>query len=680
LLWAQGEYAKAETFFGDALAMHQALYPEDKYPQRHAHLAASMHQFGALLQAQGKYPQAGSLLQRAVAMYQGLAALYADATSEVQALNYLAQLPVTRDALLSLPHQLHEIPPEAVYASVWHSKAALTRLLERRHQALLGAADPATRALAHELLLTRRQLARLLLAPADPAKDHARRLRDLTDRKEELERQLASALPSSWRPLDRETLAHSELGKRLPDRTAFIDLLRYTRIEQDPKVRGRKGERRTPSYVALLLTKGRAARRVELGPARPIQEALADWRQAIVDWQPSPEGKPRARAERQAAFAAGVVRRLVWEPLAQHLPQDAHTVYLTPDGDLTRLPWAALPGHKDGTILLEELTLAVVPHGPFLLRSLTAPAAKPDPKVDLLLLVGDVSYDQPPTPGAAVKEELVRLRSAARGPEGKLWSSLPGTQAETNMIGRLAGDRRRCDLCGPEAGTARVLAELPQARWAQFATHGFFAAPSFRSILRLDEKQFEYAGTGSRGTAGARNPMVLSGLVLAGSNQPPGKDQDPLTYDHGILTAEVLTALDLRRLDLAVLSACETGLGDVAGGEGVFGLQRAFHLAGTRNVVASLWRVDDRATAALMALFYTKLWQEGKPPLEALQEAQLALYRHPERIPEWAERGFQAGKTAKLPAEAPASGPAGLRGKAPVKLWAGFVLSGAGQR
>ena len=81
-----------------------------------------------------------------------------------------------------------------------------------------------------------------------------------------------------------------------------------------------------------------------------------------------------------------------------------------------------------------------------------------------------------------------------------------------------------------------------------------------------------------------------------------------------------------------MLSACETGLGLVGGGEGVFGLQRAFHLAGAHNVVASLWKVDDQATAALMALFYDRLWQQGKPPLEALREAQLALYRQPELV------------------------------------------------
>jgi CHAT domain-containing protein len=114
----------------------------------------------------------------------------------------------------------------------------------------------------------------------------------------------------------------------------------------------------------------------------------------------------------------------------------------------------------------------------------------------------------------------------------------------------------------------------------------------------------------------------------------------------------------------------------VAGNEGVYGLQRAFHQAGCRDVVASLWRVNDEATAALMAVFYRKLWKENLPPLEALRQAQLTLYRHPESIKDLAERGWDTSKTAKLPAT-PEGEPS--KAKAPAKLWAAFVLSGPGR-
>jgi CHAT domain-containing protein len=182
--------------------------------------------------------------------------------------------------------------------------------------------------------------------------------------------------------------------------------------------------------------------------------------------------------------------------------------------------------------------------------------------------------------------------------------------------------------------------------------------------------------------AGARSPLVQTGLVLAGANVPPPKDPDArLRHDGGLLTGEAIAGLDLSRLELAVLSACETGLGEATTGEGVFGLQRAFHLAGCQNVVASLWKVDDEATAALMALLYRHLWdsKEPKSPLEALRQAQLTLYRHPELIPELSRgRGLALGKTMPLPAgTAPQARPKGA--KAPARQWAGFVLSGVGR-
>jgi CHAT domain-containing protein len=234
------------------------------------------------------------------------------------------------------------------------------------------------------------------------------------------------------------------------------------------------------------------------------------------------------------------------------------------------------------------------------------------------------------------------------------------------------------DLMGTRAGPGQLVVDLPRARWAHLATHGFFADPAsdVRKYL-YDEKDFLRGVTGERVGAGARNPLAQTGLVLAGANLK-GKEAGP---DGGILTAEALAGLDLGRLELAVLSACETGLGEAAAGEGVFGLQRALHLAGTRDVVASLWKVDDDATAALMALFYHQLWQQKQPPLQALRQAQLTLYRHPERIKALAgERGLKFDQVVALPPGA-SKDPKGPRpaGRATVKVWAAFVLSGPGR-
>src|SRR5262249_45091119 len=161
-----------------------------------------------------------------------------------------------------------------------------------------------------------------------------------------------------------------------------------------------------------------------------------------------------------------------------------------------------------------------------------------------------------------------------------------------------------------KATTAEVLSLLQKASFAHLATHGKFDAARLaeeRMRLELRHKEWKFQG-GSGGdlvSHGMRNPLSYVGLVLAGANEPAKAGPDG-----GVLSAEALAEADLSRLRLAVLSACETGLGAYTQGEGTQGLVRAFHVGGCPDVVASLWKVEDRATAALMAKFYEGLWKE----------------------------------------------------------------------
>jgi CHAT domain-containing protein len=362
-------------------------------------------------------------------------------------------------------------------------------------------------------------------------------------------------------------------------------------------------------------------------------------------------------------------------------------VLITPDEGLTAVPWGALPGDRPGTVLLEQFALATVPHAPFVLDRLTAPARSPD-QDDLVLAIGGVDYDGVPRPlgDPATRTDLLALRRAeterGRGPggDGEGWRSLPGTAREVEAVAQRAAPRSLLRLERTEASTARLLRELPRARWAHIATHGFFADPKVRSILQPDPRLFAFEGR--QRAAGLRNPLVLSGLVLAGANRPSAAvaQPDQSADDLGIVTAEAIAGLPLPDLELVVLSACETGLGLVGGGEGVYGLQRAFHLAGAHNVAASLWKVDDEATAALMAIFYDQLWRQDKPPIEAMRAAQLALYRHPELAGQLARaRGTpDFDKLVQRPEPVPGGGGPGPR-RADAKDWAAFVLSGWGR-
>lgn len=155
---------------------------------------------------------------------------------------------------------------------------------------------------------------------------------------------------------------------------------------------------------------------------------------------------------------------------------------------------------------------------------------------------------------------------------------------------------------------------------------------------------------------------LLSGLAFAGANLPPRDG-----HDDGILTAMEVAALDLSKVDTVVLSACETGLGEVAGGEGLLGLQRSFQVAGAKSVVASLWKVPDAATGRLMQRFYENLWKRKLGRLDALREAQIWMLREAQTtaLGEAGNRGLDIETQPALQA-----------GALPPYYWAAFVLSG----
>jgi CHAT domain-containing protein len=155
------------------------------------------------------------------------------------------------------------------------------------------------------------------------------------------------------------------------------------------------------------------------------------------------------------------------------------------------------------------------------------------------------------------------------------------------------------------------------------------------------------------------NPGLLSGLALAGVNRAAAEGKDD-----GILTALEIEQLDLGRVELATLSACETGLGETAGGEGVLGLQRAFQSAGAKSVVATLWSVGDQASRSLMIDFYDNLWRKKMTKLEALRQSQLKMLHDGYR-----PAGISAGDL-----------PRDKSGRLFPFFWAAFMLSGDWQR
>jgi CHAT domain-containing protein len=567
-------------------------------------------------------------------------------------------------------------------------------------------------------------------------------LHDLTQKKESLERQLARGLPDFQSHLsDSLGVHHTELTQRLPSGVAVLDFVRYryipTLAELNSEIDSTSGLDR---YSVFLLTSHEPVKRIDLGSAESIDALVSEWREAINDrpseertlaetlseqlWRPLVSHLPRD-LRTLYIIPTGLLTKVPWPALPG---KDPGTILLE------SFSLATLP---HGHLLLEQLRKAESDSTPSVDRrpesSRTGRSrdsvAGSNWTMRRMLVVGDVSFHPP---GDLPAHEVEGNREVEEGKEGRkdvadhlaedrrpsrelsgLWPELPGTAAEMEMLRPFRSTMETTFLTRQDATVRNVVNHLSQADYAHVATHGFYAAPNseVQQFYDLLEDNLEAKPVPIRSAFTSRNPALLSGLVLAfpttesshggeSSGQreqrknpdtaPPGEvpngaDATPQADDVGqgagqILTAEEIAILPLQNLKLVVLSACETGLGAQADSEGAFGLQRSFHQAGANNVVTSLWKVEDVSTIALMRLFYEQLLEHDLPPIEALREAQLKIYRDPALATPGrnAQRGPRIGPGTPDHAPSPAD-PRPRSHRLHPERWAGFMLSGIGQ-
>ena len=297
---------------------------------------------------------------------------------------------------------------------------------------------------------------------------------------------------------------------------------------------------------------------------------------------------------------------------------DATHLLLSPDSQLNTLPFAALVDEQD-KYLVENYLITYLTSGRDLLRL----QLNQDRDTSQPLLLANPTYS---SPGVATKSNTKadkedNTRGRRSGELGKLeFTSLPGTKEEGEVIDRIVPNIR---ILTEQEASENNLKQTKNPEFLHLATHGFFLPPQEEELnnnrnaaLSLDNQTPVFST--------AENPLLRSGLALAGFNQRNSGNED------GVLTALEVTGLNLRGTKLVVMSACETGLGDVQAGEGVYGLRRAFTLAGAQSQLMSLWSVSDRGTKDLMVEYYRRI-QNGEARGEALRQVQLKMLRSENR-------------------------------------------------
>jgi CHAT domain-containing protein/Tfp pilus assembly protein PilF len=591
----KAEYEQAEGFCRRA----QTII-EKAYGPAHPELALILNNLANLSEAKGDYAGALVLLKRAIDIEEKNAVLNLASSSPGRKQLYLDQFYGTLVRMVSL--QAQHLPRNDAAKN-----SALTIILQRKGRAVDNAsdqiatlrlhADPKGKELLDQFAQATARLANLQLS-TDDGKLSPSAKRDAIEKLIELQEALGDAI--SQRSAEFRTAAKpitlEAVRQALPAGGALVELVVFHPF--NPKAKTRDKEFGTPRYAAYVLRReDDIPQFVELGDEAVIAAAATRFRAAL-------QTSTRPIAEVKAL--ASKLDELVMKPVRKLLGSTKR-VFICPDGALNLVPFDALVD-EDGHYLIENYSFNYLTSGRDLLRLQTTEQSR-----DQVTIVADPRFnlrnaapiERPVTKTTDTGERSIDFANLN-------YSPLAGTAAEAKAIGNLL---LRSRLWLQTEATEARLKSVNGPRILHVATHGFFFSDQSQPVMTLGRQLLRLETDASP----PENPMLRSGLILAGVNQKQsGAGED------GVLTALEAAGLNLFGTKLVVLSACESGLGDVQNSTGVYGLRRALVLAGSETQVISLWKVSDVATRDLMIAYYTRL-QAGEGRIAAMREVQLSM-------------------------------------------------------
>ena len=495
--------------------------------------------------------------------------------SEQQKQSYMESLRFGTDRVLSLHCHLAVEDLDA-------AQLALQTTLRRKGRVLDAQADtyrnvrqnlnPEGLKLLDALMKLRTQEANLVLrglADEEPS-IYRSKLEGLSKQIDEAERSLAgisAAFESQNQPITVDVIA-----SQLPKNISLLEIVQYKSFD------AKEQDRFKQHYGAYLLHPDGHIDWTGLGPVEPLNDMVRQLRAVIAA---GATGAPFPRA-----LAASLYTDILG-PFQSKLTETRHLL-IAPDGLLNLLPFEALVG-PEGRYLVEDVQLTYLTSGRDMMGLELKHSARSGP-----LVIADPDYDL--KPGEAADVQLAS-RIALRGlnPGEFQWSRLPGTADEAALIHPLLKGSRL--LTGVDA-TENALKSVEAPKILHIATHGIF-----------QEQESESEDD---------NALLRSAVILAGANNGAAGNND------GYLTASEAMSLDLLGTQLVVLSACETGVGEIRSGQGVYGLRRALVLAGAESQVMSLWAVGDEGTQTLMTDYYGLL-VAGEERSAALRQVKLSM-------------------------------------------------------
>jgi CHAT domain-containing protein/Tfp pilus assembly protein PilF len=622
LYYVKEDYAKAEPLYQRALAISEKELGAD-----HPYVATLLNNLAQLCEAKGDIQRAVALKSRSNDIFERNIAMNLATGSERQKLLYLETLSGQTNSTISL--HVHSAPGNAAAR-----RLALTAILRRKGRALDAMADsistlrrrllPQDQMLLDRLNEARAQMADLALkAPgqSDLAKyqSETRLLREEMDRLESEISARSSEFSAQAKPVTIESVQAA-----IPGDAVLVEFVSFRPF--NPKYKTRDEQFGEARYVAYTLGHRGEPKWIELGAAKEIDDAVDSLRKELRSPdRPNQDARRVARAVDSKVFAP--IRRLIGK---------TRKVLLSTDGSLNLIPFEALVDEKD-RYLIERYSFTYLTSGRDLLR-----LQSKGPSKQGVMIIANPDFG---ATGPVDSKRGLKIAASATNPAtGRLdfsqfyFPPLPGTNEEARA---LQGILPAATLLLREQATKAAIKQVAAPRILHIATHGFFLADTATLPSTGDRGLFLSGVSSDAKAARLDNALLRSGLAMAGANL---HDEN----DDGILTALEVAGLNLWGTRLVVLSACETALGEVRNGDGVYGLRRALLLAGSETQVMSLWKIDDQATRDLMTDYYNGL-QAGRGRGDALRQAQRRMLASKNRQHPYYWASFiQSGEWANL--------------------------------
>lgn len=476
----------------------------------------------------------------------------------------------------------------------------------------------------NEWVAQKEQLSKLFSSNDHDLETRNAKIDELLDSSNELEKELSKLSAEFSQTYAKSKYTWQDVQKKLKDNEAAIEIIRFREFSPDSAgwFTGKV------NYAALIVKKD-----TEKNPELVILENgdkmesryLANYRNAI-----------RYKVNENYSY------NLFWKPIAGKL-KGVDKVYFSPDGVYNQISIYTLRNPDSKNFILDELDIQLITNTKDLIAFNKNDGAKFDQQKAYLFgypnynlgivennnndpekinaaakkIADDVSLGRGASRGArgSGNESTTRSGGLSRGVRGNLQryvsansllALLPGTETEVNNIQNLYRKNDfSTEIFQKNEALEEAVKKADNPQTLHIATHGFFLENQEPKEGEVVDKYVE-------------NPLLRSGLIFAGANSflsAGSIDADGKYEEDGILTAYEAMNMDLSKTELVVLSACETGLGEVSNGEGVYGLQRAFQIAGAESIIMSMWTVDDKATQELMNTFYEEWMRTGDKQL-----------------------------------------------------------------